>query len=291
MFPLPIFYVTQSLTSDSPEAIRRIMAGTFVYGAAFTTGVFVGQGFAAERFSGTLKLLVTMPVSKMAYVFGSLLHSSLMGTATVIALLAFALIAGVDMRLTWAFLPAIALTVLCLTGLTLFTISFAPSLPVANIMAGFLGVVLTLISPVYFTMDQAPLLLRWLGYVSPLRYAADAITESLSGSTDIWIELAVLSLFALGAMFRWPVEAAMAGEVARPEPSGHHRTPSLREVAPLSKLRDVQLHSPYPGIPRPGPIPVALRHPLRAPFSIPSTGPRRHLRIHDPLYQHSQSLP
>ena len=200
VFPLPIFYVTQSLTSDSPEAIRRIMAGTFVYGAAFTTGVFVGQGFAAERFSGTLKLLVTMPVSKMAYVFGSLLHSSLMGTATVIALLAFALIAGVDMRLTWAFLPAIALTVLCLTGLTLFTISFAPSLPVANIMAGFLGVVLTLISPVYFTMDQAPLLLRWLGYVSPLRYAADAITESLSGSTDIWIELAVLSLFALGAM-------------------------------------------------------------------------------------------
>ena len=31
-----------------------------------------------------------------------------------------------------------------------------------------------------------------------------------------------------------------------------------REVAPFSKLRDVQLHRPYTGIPRPGPIPVAL---------------------------------
>ena len=31
--------------------------------------------------------------------------------------------------------------------------------------------------------------------------------------------------------------------------------------------------------------------PLRAAFSIPSTDPPRHLRIHDPLYQHSQSLP
>ena len=41
-----------------------------------------------------------------------------------------------------------------------------------------------------------------------------------------------------------------------------------REVAPLSKLRDVQIHNPYPGIPRPGPIPVALGHPLRAAFSI-----------------------
>ena len=64
-----------------------------------------------------------------------------------------------------------------------------------------------------------------------------------------------------------------------------------REVAPFSELRDVQLHSPHPGIPRPGPIPVALVHPLRAAFSIPSTDPSRHLRIHDPLYQHSQSLP
>ena len=47
-----------------------------------------------------------------------------------------------------------------------------------------------------------------------------------------------------------------------------------REVAPLSELRDVQLHRPYTGIPRPGPIPVALGHPLRAAFSILSTDPR-----------------
>ena len=47
-----------------------------------------------------------------------------------------------------------------------------------------------------------------------------------------------------------------------------------REVAPFSELRDVQIHRPYTGIPRPGPIPVALGHPLRAAFSILSTDPR-----------------
>ena len=47
-----------------------------------------------------------------------------------------------------------------------------------------------------------------------------------------------------------------------------------REVAPLSELRDVQLHRSHTGIPRPGPIPVALGHPLRAAFSILSTDPR-----------------
>ena len=38
--------------------------------------------------------------------------------------------------------------------------------------------------------------------------------------------------------------------------------------------RDVQIHRPYTGIPRPGPIPVALGHPLRTAFSILSTDPR-----------------
>ena len=200
VFPLPIFYLAHSLAPDDPEAVRRIMAGTIVFGASFTTGMLVGQGFAAERFMGTLKLVVTMPVSKAAYVLGSLIYSSLMGALTVAALLLFALIANVEMELTWTLLPSIVLAILCLAGLTLFVVSFAPSIQVGNILAGLLGMVLAIISPVYFTMDQAPLVQKWLGFVSPLRYAADAISASLSGHTDVWTELAVLSAFAIAAM-------------------------------------------------------------------------------------------
>ena len=86
------------------------------------------------------------------------------------------------------------------TELTLFVVSFAPSIQVANIMTVLLGMVLAIISPVYFTMDQAPLVQRWLGFVSPLRYAADAIDTSLSGRSDVLVELAVLSAFAIAAM-------------------------------------------------------------------------------------------
>ena len=200
IFPLPIFYLAHSLISDDPAAVSRIVAGTIVFGASFTTGMLVGQSFAAERFMGTLKLVVTMPVSKLAYVLGSLIYSFLMGTLTVAALLLFALMARVEMEIVWTFVPSIVLSVLCLAGLTLFVVSFAPSMQVGNIMAGLLGMVLAIISPVYFTMDQAPLLQRWLGFVSPLRYAADAISASLSGNSDVLIDLVVLSAFAIGAM-------------------------------------------------------------------------------------------
>ena len=94
----------------------------------------------------------------------------------------------------------ILLAVLSLAGLALFLVSFAPTAEVGNLMSGLLAIVLVIVSPVYFTMEQAPLLLRWLGYLSPLRYAADGITASLSGRTDVWAELAVLSAFALATM-------------------------------------------------------------------------------------------
>ena len=38
---------------------------------------------------GNLRLLITMPVSKGAYVLGSLAYSSISGTITVVALLGF----------------------------------------------------------------------------------------------------------------------------------------------------------------------------------------------------------
>lgn len=192
--------MTSSLVADDPEAIRRVMAGTLVFGVAFSSGTLVGQYFVSERFMGNLKLIITMPVSKAAYVFGSLLYSCMMGCVAVAALFGFALAARVDMSVTWTVAPALLLAVLSMTGLTLFIVSFAPSLPVGNILAGFLGMVLTLISPVYFSMEQAPLLLRWLGYASPMTYAADGITASLSGRTDVFVETMVLAGFALATM-------------------------------------------------------------------------------------------
>ena len=41
-------------------------------------------------------------------------------------------------------------------------------------------------------MDQAPVALKALGWVSPMRYAADGVTKSLSGRTDVWMEFLIL---------------------------------------------------------------------------------------------------
>ena len=75
--------------------------------------------------------------------------------------------------------------------------SYAPSMEAGSIMGNLFGVVLVVISPVFFSMDQAPVILRWLGWVSPMRYAADGVMKSLSGQTDVWLEFLILTGFAL----------------------------------------------------------------------------------------------
>ena len=195
-FPIPWFYVTRSIAPDDPDILRRLLAGTIVFGVTFSIGMLVGQNVVAQRFMGNLRLLITMPVSKGAYVLGSLAYSSISGTITVVALLAFGVAAGVDVDVAWGLAPCLILAVLAMAGITLFVVSFAPSLQAGNLITGLLSLVLAAVSPVYFTMEQAPLLLRLLGYVSPLRYAADGIGKSVSGRGDIWTELAVLAGFA-----------------------------------------------------------------------------------------------
>ena len=49
--------------------------------------MLVGQQIVAQRFMGHLKLVITMPVSKAAYVVGTLLYTAVSGTLSALFLL------------------------------------------------------------------------------------------------------------------------------------------------------------------------------------------------------------
>ena len=154
-----------------------------------------------------------MPVSKGAFVLGSLLYASLSGVVTLVVLLGFGVAIDVQWDLAWGLVPSLLLAALTMAGLTMLVVSFAPNMQVGNLATALLALVLAALSPVYYTMEQAPPVLKQLGYVSPLRYAADGITKSLSGDADVWFELAVLSGFTVVMMVPGYVAVPLAGEV------------------------------------------------------------------------------
>ena len=76
LIPVPWFYVTRAIAVEDAQVLCRLMAGTLIFGVTFSIGMFVGQNWVGQRFSGSLKLLITMPVSKASYIAGSLLYST-----------------------------------------------------------------------------------------------------------------------------------------------------------------------------------------------------------------------
>ena len=200
VFPLAIFFWLRLLAPDDPETARRIMTGAIIFGFSMTTANLLAQQIMIDWFAGRLKLLITMPMSKAAYAVGILAFAAVQSFPTVGLLLGLAAVADIDFHLNWTFFPMIFLVLLVMGGLTFIIVSFTPSQEAGSIMANLAGVVLVVLSPVFFTMDQAPLPLEWLGWVSPMRYAADGIITSLSGSSDVWRELTVMGGFAFATI-------------------------------------------------------------------------------------------
>ncbi|MDP6514292.1 MAG: ABC transporter permease [SAR202 cluster bacterium] len=200
VFPLGMFYFARALAPDTPDAVRRAMVGTIVFGATMLTTNMLAQNVMQDRFQGRLKLVITMPVSRISYAVGVLLFGFMLSASTVMVLLVVALLAGVDFTLSWAFLPIVIAVLLGMSGLTLFIVSYAPNAEVGGLMANLMGVLMAFISPVYFPMEQAPALMKAFGWISPLRYAADGMMKSLSGQNDVFVELVILAGFAIALL-------------------------------------------------------------------------------------------
>ena len=196
VFPIAMFYWATGMAPDDPEILRRVMVGAMVFAVSMSTVGTLAQQMLQDKFQGRLKLLITMPMSKGAYAFGVLAFASLLAAGTVAVLLLFGWVAGVELSPTWTFLPVAAVALLSMAGLPLLIVSYAPSAEAGGIMTNLVGILPVMLTPVFFTMDQAPLVLKGLGWVSPMRYAADGITKSLAGNTDIWVEFSVLAAFA-----------------------------------------------------------------------------------------------
>lgn len=200
VFPLGVLFWLRVMLPDDPVVNLRILSGALVFGVSLSTANLFTQLVLQDRFLGRVKLLVTMPMSKASYAVGVLVFAAIQSSPVVVVLLVFSFVVGVDVKLTSAFFPLIVAALLSVAGIALMIASYAPSVEAGGIMSNLFGVVLVMVSPVFFTMDQAPFVLQVIGWVSPMRYAADGITKAISGNGQIWLELGVLMGFAVASM-------------------------------------------------------------------------------------------
>jgi ABC-type multidrug transport system permease subunit len=162
-----------------------------------------------ERFSHTLKLVITSPVRPLSYAAGVILFSLVQGMITAGTVLAFAPVVGIDIQLDWWLIPVLVLTSLSLTGVGLIISTWSPSLEVGNVLANTVGIMVTMLSPVYFPIERLPDWLQWVARFSPYTYAGEAVDLILSGEGGFGREvvyLAAITVVGLAVGFaglRW----------------------------------------------------------------------------------------
>ncbi len=159
-----------------------------------------GKTAYIERFNNTLKLVITSPVHPLSYAAGVVAFSLLLGMFTGAAVLSFSPVVGIDIHLSWWLVPVLALTSLSLTGIGLIIATWVPSAEVGNVMANMAGIMVTMLSPVYFPIERLPHWLRWVVRFSPYTHAGAAVDGILSGRGGYGHEVVYLALITAAGL-------------------------------------------------------------------------------------------
>jgi len=191
------------------EVGTRLITGSLVFGLGLMTVNNLAQSMLWERFNAMLKLVITSPVHPLSYALGAVAFSVVQGMVTAAVVLSFAPLVGIPVHLDWWLLPVLFLTALSTTGIGIILATWSPSLEVGGMLANTFGILLTLLSPVYYPIERLPEWLRWGARLSPYTHAGEAVDRILAGRNDFGLEaLLLLAITAVGlsigvAGLRW----------------------------------------------------------------------------------------
>lgn len=165
----------------SGDAATRLMTGSLVFGIGIMTVNNLAQLMLWERFQGMLKLVVTSPVHPLSYALGIVVFSATQGMLTAAVVLSFAPLVGIHVHLSVWLIPVLLVTAVSMTGMGVIIATWSPSADSGGMLANLAGIMLTMLSPVYYPIERLPEWLRWPARFSPYTHAGEAVQRILSG--------------------------------------------------------------------------------------------------------------
>ena len=197
IFPLAMLFFASSVQPEGSGLQMRLIAGSMVFSLGISTVNGLAQTLLHERFNHQLQMLVVSPVHRLSYALGSLLFGALRGALGALVIVLAAPLFGFDIAVSAWLLPAALLTAASMAGLSLVIGTWARDMTSGNLMAEIAGILVVMLSPVYFDVSRLPDWLEWPARLSPYTHAADAFEASLSGGAPLGDVAILLSITAV----------------------------------------------------------------------------------------------
>ena len=192
-FPLGTLLFAKAMTPPGFDVGVRLVAGSLVFGLGLASVNLLAQLILFERFNNEMKLVIASPVHPLSYAAGVLIYSVGQALVTAAVVLSFAPLFGIDITLSIWLLPLLLLTALSMTGMAFVIATWSPSMEAGNMMANTLGILVVILSPVYYPIDRLSEWLQWLARLSPYTHAGEAINKVLSGEGGFEREMLILA--------------------------------------------------------------------------------------------------
>ena len=198
--PIGFLLFAKAMTPPGFDVGTRLITGSLVFGLGIMTVNNLAQLLGQDRFTFQMKLIVTSPVHRLSYAGGVVAYSVAQALVTAAVVLSFAPLFGIDVHLSLWLVPLILLTTLSMTGIAVTIATWAPTWEVGNMLANVMGLLVTLLSPIYYPIERLPEWLRWVARLSPYTHSGQALNDVLSGLAVPERELLLLAAITVAGL-------------------------------------------------------------------------------------------
>ena len=189
------------------------MVALSIINACYTSLVMT---ISIARDDGVLKRVRGTPLPGWAYLFGRIVHTTLIALLLVSIVIAFgAIFYGVDLpaRTLPAFVLSVAIGAAAFSALGVALASFTPNAEAAPAVANATVLPILFVSDVFVRLDDPPRWLAVLGDIFPVKHLSEACQAAFNpfqtGAGFEWLDLAVVAAWGLAGavlairLFSW----------------------------------------------------------------------------------------
>ena len=210
IFPVAMYLFVNAVgtvpgTAPNADQRLRFLAGSIVFSLSLTAISWLGYLLLENRFTGRLKLFATLPLAPSSYVLGILVFAIAQAAIGTASLFAVAAVFGVHAAIAgpsgvFLLTVTVCLMMLCGCGIAVIIATCARSFSEGSLLTDALGAGLVLMAPIYCPPEALPRALQIFSRILPTTYAADGVQATLSGKSNIGIDLVVLSIMAAATL-------------------------------------------------------------------------------------------
>lgn len=206
-----IFLMKAAIGSISVDRAIFLLGGNMAMSIAFGPTQFLITKLGWAHQSKEFEYWIALPVPKLSLVLAIITVSLLFALPGLLgSYILGCLVLGLPLSGGWALIPLIPLAVLPLAGVGAFLGTLAPNGQAANLMGNLMIVVVSFLSPMLISPEALPVPLRFISWLIPTTYVADAFRAVLHGNLGASFGIDVIVLICcsvvLLSLANWKIE-------------------------------------------------------------------------------------